>query len=594
MIELIPALIAFIFLGYLIYQIFQSISLFTGGKLVYVLDDPYIHMAMAKHFAEKGIWGVTPYEFSSSSSSILYTLLLAVCFKFFGVNDFIPLYINIFTAIILILVMNAVLRKQHVGLLIRTLFLLLIVYNTPFPTVIFTGMEHLLHTLINFCCVYLFAQYMADIEKINSDLELHFNYKEEVKNLFSHHQALLWALLFIAMVRFEGLFLIVIVVGLTLIRRKLVSAAIFGTVGLLPVGIYGLISTRMGWFFLPNSIVMKGRTFNFLDYFSSLENFENLLDYGVHNLMGQSHVYPLIILAAAGLLAVTIQKSRIWTPTAIIAFVFIWLTVCQAFFAGFSSMARYDAFLIFLGLATLSLSFGDLFGESFHQKHAINTDMDELKVIFQFIFSPFSAIIHFFAKKPSADGNNTRSEKKQSQRVLLNNLARAIFVFLIALFTLLPLTLRNQGYYSITPLASNNIYEQQYQMAHFLQQYYQGEKIAANDIGAINYYADLQCFDLCGLGSIEPAQNAIEGGNFRSRLYEMVEEEGVQIAVVYHTWFNGPWQKVATWEIKNNVVAGYHIVTFYAVNNSRANELKTNLIEFSGQLPSGVIVTYFI
>jgi hypothetical protein len=32
----------------------------SGGRFVYPLDDTYIAMAMAKHFAAHWVWGVTP------------------------------------------------------------------------------------------------------------------------------------------------------------------------------------------------------------------------------------------------------------------------------------------------------------------------------------------------------------------------------------------------------------------------------------------------------------------------------------------------------------------------------------------------------
>ncbi|GAG74496.1 unnamed protein product [marine sediment metagenome] len=42
-------------------------------------------------------------------------------------------------------------------------------------------------------------------------------------------------------------------------------------------------------------------------------------------------------------------------------------------------------------------------------------------------------------------------------------------------------------------------------MALFLQKYYKGECIGVNDIGAINYYADIDCLDLWGLSNVEVA-----------------------------------------------------------------------------------------
>ena len=48
----------------------------NDGHFIYQNDDIYIHMAIAKNVANHGVWGVTQHEFTSSSSSILYTLIL--------------------------------------------------------------------------------------------------------------------------------------------------------------------------------------------------------------------------------------------------------------------------------------------------------------------------------------------------------------------------------------------------------------------------------------------------------------------------------------------------------------------------------------
>jgi hypothetical protein len=38
-------------------------------QFIYALDDSYIHLAIAKNLTRYGVWGLTPHEFASSSSS---------------------------------------------------------------------------------------------------------------------------------------------------------------------------------------------------------------------------------------------------------------------------------------------------------------------------------------------------------------------------------------------------------------------------------------------------------------------------------------------------------------------------------------------
>src|SRR6478735_4099968 len=86
-------LVSFAFLSLLI-GLNLHYSFHHFGELVYPLDDAYIHMAIAKNLQQHGVWGVTRYDFSSTSSSILYTLLLTFSFALFGIKAWLPLAIN--------------------------------------------------------------------------------------------------------------------------------------------------------------------------------------------------------------------------------------------------------------------------------------------------------------------------------------------------------------------------------------------------------------------------------------------------------------------------------------------------------------------
>src|SRR4051812_38397661 len=66
----------------------------TGGRVIYALDDAYIHMAIAKNLALHGVWGVRADSFAAASSSPLWTALLGAVFTTVGVRDAVPLCLN--------------------------------------------------------------------------------------------------------------------------------------------------------------------------------------------------------------------------------------------------------------------------------------------------------------------------------------------------------------------------------------------------------------------------------------------------------------------------------------------------------------------
>ena len=74
----------------------------TQGAWTYPIDDAYIHMAIAKSFVTRGVWGVTPDGYTSSTSSPLWSLLIAGAFKIVGINVLVPFVLASLCAIVAI------------------------------------------------------------------------------------------------------------------------------------------------------------------------------------------------------------------------------------------------------------------------------------------------------------------------------------------------------------------------------------------------------------------------------------------------------------------------------------------------------------
>lgn len=149
------------------------------------------------------------------------------------------------------------------------------------------------------------------------------------------------------------------------------------------------------------------------------------------------------------------------------------------------------------------------------------------------------------------------------------------------------------------------VYEQQWQMGRFLAQYYPGAEIAANDIGAIDYVADLHCLDLVGLASPEVFRAKRDGVYTTDFLARLGDEHRLQAIVVYDPWFavhpltplGGPplpasWIRVERWSVPQRLQLGGATVSFYARNPADAALLQARLAAFDPTLPSRVLVDH--
>lgn len=495
------------------------------GRLIYALDDPYIHMAMAKNLVREGVWGVTRYEFSSSSSSILWTLLLSFCYLLTGIRDATPLILNIIFATLFLIVAYLVLNSFSINQLPRFLLLLGLIFLTPLPSLVMSGMEHTAQALIDLAFLYLAA-------RVLSGRSVAFTERDFIR--------LLALAALVTLIRYEGLFLVCAACILFALQRRVVHSLLLGALGVAPVGIYGYVSVRHGSFWLPNSILLKGTV--------PTKAPAVILQHAIIQVTDAPHLLLLCLLSLALYFIRRRQLRETWERGQVLLLIFIMATAQHILFASVGWFYRYEAYLVALGVL-------------------INGSL---------LCSMMSGKL---------------SRKRDSKRRLS---FAAVLLFAFAAATAALLIRRGGKALMETPQATTNIYEQQYQMGAFLRSYYEGAAVAANDIGAINYMADIRCLDLFGLGSVDVARARLAGQFNTQKIYELAKSRNVRIAMIYSVWLEDAggvpagWTKIGEWETRGCLVCGYPVVSFYAVDKTDAEALRQNLGAFSARLPAGL------
>jgi hypothetical protein len=478
----------------------------SGGRLVYALDDAYIHMAMARNLAEHGVFGVTRYGFTSSSSSPLWTLLLAGFFAALGPRDWLPLALNVLFAASLLVVADRVLQAQGVRPRSRLLALVAIVVLTPVPSLVLVGQEHLLHATLTLAFVGLVT-------------------------LAPPGAALLLVAPALTATRYEGLFLVFIACLVLAARRRSAFAFALGIVSLVPPALYGLVSLAHGWYALPNPVILKGALGEGLAGWRRIALVPFLGGWG--ELVRTPHVLALVVLAAVTLLARWRSPS---SREGTLLIVFIGAALLHLQYARTGWFYRYEAYLVALGIVAAAVAL---------------------------------------------DGLGDRVRPRWLPAALASAVALVCAV-------------RGVRAHVETPRAVGNIYEQQIQMGRFLARYYPGASVAANDIGAIDWLADLRVLDLWGLASREVAEAKLTGRYTTVGIVELARSRGVRVAVIYERWLDSAggvppeWVRAGRWRVASNVVLGDRTVAFYGVDTAEAAALADRLRAFAPELPAGV------
>jgi hypothetical protein len=510
---------------------------YNDGHLVYGLDDAYIHMAIAENFAQDGVWGVTPHEFTSSTSSPLWTFTLAVVYFFTGAQAITPLLLNWLFAWGALWAVDDALRRSDVPALIRLAVLIAVIVWLPLNTLVLAGMEHVLQIML----AVLFLSYGADRVA-----------RDDVHRRDKIRLAVLGALL--GTVRYEGLFLVLILCVLLALRGlarrefslrgRVAYSVILGAVSIAPVIVYGLIAIANGWDFLPTSLTLKSSSARYLQDADPGAYYDFFVLDTYRIFFADRHLMLAPVVAACAALIFRYHEARtVWNREVVILIALVAITFLSVRLVSWpepGTFSRYEAYLLVLASVALTAALA------------------------RYLPAPRLQAIPSYAA-----------------------------IGLLLLFLTRDVTVRYQHVAYDEPIitATRNIYWQQYTMGQFVRAYYDGEAVAANDIGAINYFPDIMNVDLYGLGTLDVARAKLENRYTTDEIRRITQAYGVRIAVVYTFWFEPygglppEWILVGQWAAPNNVILGSHVVDFYAVNEAEAEMLAANLADFAPRVP---------
>lgn len=490
----------------------------TGGHFGYPIDDTYIHMAIGKHLVRDRFWGVSQFGFSSSTSSPLWTFLIALTYMLFGVNDYSPFLLALIAGAGLVIYTHSLL-STFLSPFRSSIFLAAIIILTPLAMLALSGMEHLLHALFT--------------------IILLFNAIELLETKNAGWQKAAWVAVMAGLTtitRYEGLFLVFSICMLLLVQKRWIQSMLIGAAGLLPISAYGFFSISKGWLFFPNSILLKGNTLRL-----SPEGLTDFFQHLTDNILLASHIF-ILISACVGIYFWIKHRHSLSEKDKYLVILFTVTGYLHMQFASVGWFYRHDAYLVPSGLLVIAQIVGPVLENV----------------------------------RPTIQGN------------LFKN---AVYL-LIGIFLSMPLVIRAESAHAQYPIAVKNIHDQQYQMGLFMRKYYSGTVIAANDIGEINYLADVNTLDLYGLANLDVAKARQNETYDAGKVRDLALKNKVEIVVIYDSWFkeNRPpeWIEIGQWQIANNVACADDLVTFYVTEAAFKSDAISNLQDFSTSLPADV------
>jgi hypothetical protein len=487
-------------------------------------------MVIARNFVEHGVWGLTPFEFSSASSSPLWTALLAVIGWITGRFLFVPWILNLVAAAMLLALANRSMRRDRIATTGRSTTLVLLLLVTPLPTLVFNGLEHSLHAVLMLGFLLAVSEHIA----AKSPTE---------KPLPSLGRWVLLLAFLLPVVRYESFAAILTAACLYALRRRVGFGLLLLGVSLILPGAVGWVSVAHGHYWLPSSILVKS---------PGLVSLTSPAAFYYRFVLGALRVSLPFVFALLALGSAYVRFRRPgsgWDRRGVLGTLFAVQALAHMTFGIFGWMVRYDAYVIATGIVVTALLYHELIPGIVRNARSVRFRLPHavMLVLFLYILNPVA--------------NDLKNRLRSITRI---------------------------------PVNVGSIQRQHVQIGLFLAEFYEGESVVVNDVGAVCLIAELRLFDPFGLGSPEVVRLTLLGKYDTTAIARLAREHGSRIAVVNEEFFREQggfpteWVKVAEWEIADCVYCA-PIVSFFAIDPSEAVRLRSALEQFSPTLPAGVI-----
>ena len=498
----------------------------TGGRLVLPLDDPYIHLAMARTLAEHGAWGIQPGELASASSSPLWVLLLAGAGGLTSWGAMLPLVLNAIGVVVLIATLSRFLEPVVPDPGGRAVALIAIGVLAAVPAVAFSGTEHVLHAAA------FFGLLWGALSAIDGRAD-------------QKGHPLWLALLAVTAVgmRFETLFAALPLLALAVGGRAWRTAAALAIGCAAPVAVHAGLAIPRGGSWLPNPLLLKGTPPDLSSWTAAASTLGR-----VPRALGRPEAWHLTaLLLVLALLALRLRSDasreeasgrlhrRLCTVVAV-------TLLLHAQLAALGSFYRYELYLLAAGLAAVVCRLPAL---------APSVRGGWRPTVRGFAAGALVALAALLALRA---GDSLRNMPAASRNIWEQQIQMADFVR----------ARRSAGAVAVNDVGAVALF---------------GGKRLVDVLGL----ADNEVARALRRGRPGPAALA-------DLLHAREADLLIAYEEWLGRWGGPPagWQAVERWEIRGNVVGAGSVVTFFAPHDRAARELRDQLEAFAPRLPPTV------